>query len=152
TPAERVDRIAEVIAAVDAVAAQDEPAAQGIQAGGTVFPGVVQKPRPPILVAASGPRLLRLAAQRADKITFAVPPTATEEDVAAKVALVRDAAGDRFDELELAIAALAVGDELPGWMRGMGLPDPTKLALAGSVAVLGGSPREMADTLLRRRD
>ena len=78
----------------------------------TIYPRPVQRPRPPILIGGNGPRLLTLAAKEADivgltGITFrgdgSEPDVfafrATEVD--ARIRLIRDAAGDRFNEIEL---------------------------------------------------
>ncbi len=75
-------------------------------------PKPAQKPRPPLLVAGGGHRMLALAARRADivginpslhsgAIDEHAGPTATAEATDSKLAVVRDAAGDRFDALEL---------------------------------------------------
>ena len=75
-------------------------------------PKPVQKPRPPLLMAGGGPRMLALAARRADivgvnpslhsgAIDEHAGPTATAEATDHKLAVVRDAAGDRFDSIEL---------------------------------------------------
>ena len=75
-------------------------------------PKPVQKPRPPLLMAGGGHRMLALAARRADivginpslhsgAIDEHAGPTATAEATDSKLAVVRDAAGDRFDALEL---------------------------------------------------
>ena len=75
-------------------------------------PKPVQKPRPPLLMAGGGHRMLALAAHRADIVGInpslhsgAIDehsgPTATAAATDAKLAVVRDAAGDRFGALEL---------------------------------------------------
>ena len=75
-------------------------------------PKPVQKPRPPLLMAGGGHRMLALAARRADivginpslhsgAIDEHAGPTATAGATDAKLAVVRDAAGDRFGALEL---------------------------------------------------
>jgi probable F420-dependent oxidoreductase len=80
--------------------------------GHTIHPRPVQRPRPPILVGGNGPRLLTLAGAEADivglsGITFArggVEPQFSgfrAADVDARLRIVRDAAGARFDRLEL---------------------------------------------------
>jgi probable F420-dependent oxidoreductase len=77
------------------------------------FPKPVQRPHPPILVGAGGPRMLALAAREAD-IVGLLPSMlpiggrfrleeATAAAVAGQVRQVRDAAGDRFAGLELNI-------------------------------------------------
>jgi alkanesulfonate monooxygenase SsuD/methylene tetrahydromethanopterin reductase-like flavin-dependent oxidoreductase (luciferase family) len=73
-------------------------------------PKTVQQPRPPILIAAGGPEILDLAGREAD-IVAVIPPGAgvkppSPDDVAAagvrrQIDIVRQAAGRRFDEIEL---------------------------------------------------
>ena len=76
------------------------------------WPKPVQKPRPPLLMAGGGPRMLALAARRADivgvnpslhsgAIDEHAGPTATAEATDHKLAVMREAAGDRFDSIEL---------------------------------------------------
>lgn len=110
-------------------------------------------PRPPILVAGSGPRLLQLAAAQADIVAVGVPPQATDADIAGKVAALREAAGARFDDLELNLNLVAVGEqELPPWLaRRIGMT-AGQLAAQGASSVLTGTAEQMADVLRRRRD
>jgi len=79
------------------------------------FPKPVQSPRPPIMVAGAGPRMLRLAAREADIINIAPrPPTVGTTargstgfglDIQAELEIIREAAGDRFDNIELCVFA-----------------------------------------------
>jgi probable F420-dependent oxidoreductase len=109
--------------------------------------------RPPILVAGAGARLLRLAAAQADIVAIGVPPQAVEADVAAKVATLRDAAGERFDDLELNLNLVAAGaEELPPWLAGRLGMSARQLAAQGASSVVTGTTEQMADTLRRRRD
>ena len=111
---------------------------------------------PPIMVAASKPRMLRLAAEHADIVALGMPPESGEDDLGRTVAELRAAAGGRFDELELHLNTAVVADSVaavPDWAsRMMGGGDPRAMAAAGGIAFLLGSPAEIADTLLRRRD
>lgn len=112
----------------------------------------VQQPQPPVLVAGSGPRMLRLAAARADILALSLPPTSTEEDLAAKTAQLRELAGEDFGRLELNLNLALVGEDFPPHARAWLGADPGELLRAGSITVLTGSPQEMADRLLRRRE
>jgi len=107
--------------------------------------------RVPILIAASGPRLLEFAAQAADIIAFGWPPDTDEDRARSIIDRVIAADGERAGEIELAAGLIAIGDEQHPWLRRLGV-DPVALAAAGAVTVVTGSPRKIADTLLRRRD
>ncbi|MGH2515087.1 MAG: TIGR03621 family F420-dependent LLM class oxidoreductase, partial [Ktedonobacterales bacterium] len=65
------------------------------------FPRPKQRPHPPILIGSSGRRMLTLAAREAD-IILPTPPT--EE----KIGWIREAAGERFEHLELGQAAFGI--------------------------------------------
>lgn len=81
-----------------------------------------QGPRPPICTGGGGPKMLRLAAKHAD-IVSVVPVTTkngkgllsgiTLEKTVEKVNLIREAAGDRFGDIELnwAITAIVITDD-----------------------------------------
>ena len=106
----------------------------------------------PVLMAASGPRARALAAAKADIFVLAVGPLASRDEVARLAAEVRAAAGDRAGMLEFAITVFMIGDELPPGLRQfLGLDEAT-LIEHDSLAVLRGTPQQMADELRRRRD
>ncbi|OPG11771.1 TIGR03621 family F420-dependent LLM class oxidoreductase [Microbispora sp. GKU 823] len=107
----------------------------------------VQRQGPPILVAGAGRRMLALAAEEADIVALAVPADTPEDGLRGPVGTLRELAGARFDDIELSMNLLQVGDEPPPWV-----PEGLRTTSADAAAVLRGSPREMADTLLRRRD
>jgi probable F420-dependent oxidoreductase len=86
------------------------------------WPTPLQRPRPPIFIGAGGKRMLAFAAREADIIGIlaqALPeggldiPRDTEERLAEKVGLVREAAGERFRHLELSMLfwGVAVADD-----------------------------------------
>jgi probable F420-dependent oxidoreductase len=112
----------------------------------------VQQPLPPVLVAGSGPRMLRLAAQRADILALGLPPTSTEDDLVAKTRELREIAGEGFGRLELNLNLALIGEDFPPHAKAWLGRDPAELLRSGSVTVLTGTPREMADKLLRRRE
>jgi probable F420-dependent oxidoreductase len=111
----RVDRLAEAVAIVKGLLAGEPVTAAGDHYRVTahrIYPRPVQRPRPPIFIGGNGPRLLRLAAAEADivglpGITFARGGVELELSgfragaADERVRLVRDAAGARFDQLEL---------------------------------------------------
>jgi hypothetical protein len=68
---------------------------------------------------------------------------------------LREAAGDRFDRLELHLNTAAVVstlDDLPPWLSRMVGGDPRAMAAAGGIAFLVGTAEQIADLLRRRRD
>ncbi len=76
-------------------------------------PQTIQRPHPPLLIAGGGREILTLAAREAD-IVAVVPEgitgsgklageAVTLDTMARQVALVREAAGSRFDEIELSM-------------------------------------------------
>jgi probable F420-dependent oxidoreductase len=87
------------------------------------YPKPVQRPRPPILLGAGHPRMLRLAGREADIIGFLttsvatgtvvdVPTSRMWSTVEQQIGYVREGAGDRFDQIELSsIITLIVTDQ-----------------------------------------
>jgi probable F420-dependent oxidoreductase len=151
----RVARLAESLALIEPLLAGQPATASGRHyavAGAEISPGPVQRPRPPILVAGSGRRLLSLAARTADIVALGLAPTEPEAGAAERVGWLREAAPERFDQLELNLNLMAVGDQVPRWISmQMGL-SAAALAEAGAVSALVGSTEQMCDTLLRRRE
>jgi alkanesulfonate monooxygenase SsuD/methylene tetrahydromethanopterin reductase-like flavin-dependent oxidoreductase (luciferase family) len=127
TPGERLQRMADTIRAV--------------RESGT--------PGPPIMVAASKPRMLRLAAEQADIVALGLPPQSTEEELARAAGTL-----DR-GSVELHVNVVAVAESaaaVPEWVSGMvGGGDPRAMAAAGGFAFLLGTPAEIAAVLRRRR-
>jgi alkanesulfonate monooxygenase SsuD/methylene tetrahydromethanopterin reductase-like flavin-dependent oxidoreductase (luciferase family) len=111
----------------------------------------------PILIAGNGNRLLTIAAQHADIIGFTGARVADVADpLAERIEFVRDAAGDRFADLELNLAITAVpseGSEQANLsLTRRFLPDLSDEELLALPSVLSGSPRGIADTLRGYRD
>lgn len=133
TPGARLERVAETIAAVRKLDAA-----------------------PPVLVAASRPRMLRLAAAQADIVALGLPPQSTEPELARTVSALRDAAGSRFDRIEVHLNVAAVAGspaEIPPFVsRMVGGSDPREMAAAGGIAFLTGPAERIADLLCRRRE
>jgi probable F420-dependent oxidoreductase len=130
----------------------------------TVGVETVQKPRPPLAIGAGGPRMLKLAAREAD-IVGLVPGfdahgrihvrQATETATARKIGLIREAAGDRFERLEINLwladaGLIGSGNSLLGSVAAAARWAPT--AIYGSPYVLYGTLNSARERLLRRRD
>lgn len=115
----RVERLAEAIAVTKALFAGGEVTFEGshVQVRGLVGrPEPLQRPHPPLLVGAAGPRMLRMAAQEADivgvapslttKRLFGQPPRETVcEALDRQLDTVRRAADERYDDLEINVVA-----------------------------------------------
>ncbi len=166
-PPRRIDRLAEAIPLITRLLAGETVDHQGTHyrlEGAHIGPPPVQRPRPPLLIGVGGPRMLHLAAQEADIV--ALQPQfdprgrpmlrqATEGETERKIAILREAAGPRFEALELNVI---VGDAaLVGSGRPLGpsLSAATKSAVTGWIGtpyVLYGTLGLLRDRLLRRRD
>ena len=149
----RVSRLAESLALLKTLLAGETATASGphyTAAAAEISPRPAQ--RPPILVAGSGRRLLSLAAREADIVALGVPPTEAEGAAAEKVGWLREAAGPRFDQLELNLNLMAVGDQVPRWISSQMGMTAAGLAEAGAVSAVVGTADQMCETLLRRRE
>jgi probable F420-dependent oxidoreductase len=111
----RVERLAEAVTILKGLLGGEPVTFAGRHyrvTGHRIHPLPVQRPRPPILIGGNGPRLLTLAAKEADivglsGITFRQGGVAPDlsawktSGVDERLRLVREAAGARFEELEL---------------------------------------------------
>jgi len=131
----------------------------------TLLPRPVQQPGPPLIIGGGGKRVLSFAARHADIVSINVnlregtggPETAVDaspDRTRQKVAWVKEAAGDRFEELELnaLIGFVMITDEAPGIAEAMAphfgiSPDE---ALHVPLALLGTTD-EMVEELQWRR-
>ena len=153
TPGSRVDRLESAVAELDRLLADPEHAKPA------------QSPRPPLLVGGHGDRVLRLAARNAEIVSFVGAQfrakhgrmvVATADEMVERVRFVREAAGQRADELEFNVLSkatvitdnpLSAVDQLRRF--GPELDDRTLL----DVPVIGvGTPRQIAEKLHRNRD
>ncbi|MGW7482329.1 TIGR03621 family F420-dependent LLM class oxidoreductase [Nonomuraea muscovyensis] len=121
-------------------------------------PRPAQRPHPPLLLGGGGPRMLRLAAREADIVHLTMRtkrdgsgPDERDGGLEAflgKLRTVREAAGDRYDRLELGTSVMQAGE-----LRA----DETWSAadsarLNGTPQVLLGTRRDMLDRLRHWRD
>jgi len=129
------------------------------------YPSPVQKPHPPIVIGGGGRRMLQIAAREADIVNVnfdlragrasrATARTGTADATDEKLGWIRDAAGDRFDQLELSayVFFASVTDDassVAGAMAGgMGMEPPDVLEVPH---FLIGTVDEVVDVLQRRR-
>jgi probable F420-dependent oxidoreductase len=156
SPGQRVDQVGESLAAVkatfaDAFAAADQASDNQPPEHGFLRPA--QRPHPPLMIAAGGPKALSLAAREVDIISFALGSGGGEAELADRVRLVRESAGERFDDLELSLNVFVVGDtELPPWITSRFGVDPALARDNQLLSVLNGDTDTVVDVLLRRRD
>ena len=151
----RVARLAESLALIKALLSGQTVTATGphyAAANAQISPRPVQQPRPPILVAAGKRRLAELAAREADIVALGIPPTETEAEITERIGWIREAAGSRFDQIELNLNLMAVGEQVPRWIASQMKLTAEGLARAGAVSAVTGTTDEMVDTLQRRRE
>lgn len=157
-PATRVDRFEEAVAILTGLLQADGPYSFSGRhytvTGYTPSPRPVQRPRPPLVIGGGGKRVLSIAARHADIVSINVDlrqgtggvetaANATPAATRQKVAWVREAAGDRFEQLELncLIGFVVVTDDRPSLIDQMAPAfgiDPADavhvpLALAGTL-------------------
>ena len=128
------------------------------------WPKPVQRPHPPLYIAGGGKRSLALAAREADIVGIiarARPEGGidvsrdSEALLAEKVGWIRDAAGERFEQLELSmlIWAVAVGDDRRSMAADIGAARGlTADQVLGSPYFLVGSSSSVAESLQALRE
>jgi probable F420-dependent oxidoreductase len=130
------------------------------------YPSPVQKPHPPIVIGGGGRRMLRLAAREADIVNVnfdlregrasrGTARTGLAEATDEKLAWVKDAAGARFEQIELSIYIYMANitddrDSVAAAMApGIGTEPSAVLEMPH---FLIGTVEELAEQLQRRRD
>jgi probable F420-dependent oxidoreductase len=174
-PRERVSRLFEAVAIIGDLLGDGTSTRDGdhYSVDHTAYPTPVQRPRPPIMVAGGGPRMLRFAAQHADIVGLNPArksntewedqnlDDATAEATDRKTGWIREAAGDRYDDLELQIVVpfVVVTDDRTGTAeaiaagldaRGTETPLTPENVLASPYTLIG-TEDEICDTLNERR-
>ena len=165
----RIDRMEEGIAVIKGLFADgpfDHTGTHYTITGMDGLPKPLQRPHPPILVGGGGKRVLSIAAREADIVGIApaaktgavdaeTAKDTTNDATARKVGWIKDAAGDRFDGIELNCLVFAVivtddvdtNAELMGRLFGVGADEVMQ-----SPHVLIGSAEQIADELVERRE
>jgi probable F420-dependent oxidoreductase len=150
----RVARLAESLQVLKTLLAGERVSTSGSHysvVDAEVSPRPLQKPRPPILVAATARQLLSVAAREADIIALGLPPDASEAMLAERIGWIRAAAGDRFAQIELNINLMSVAGQLPQWVASHLHLTAQDLADRGSVAAINGTAEAMCEQLIQRR-
>lgn len=125
----------------------------------------LQQPHPPFIIGGGGPRLLTLAATEADIVSL-MPRSkgdgggledadASAESFDRKVAVVRQAAGDRFEQLELNTLVqevIVTGERRQAAESIRHDWEMSPSELLESPLLLIGSPGQIADQLIARRE
>ncbi|HEX6060618.1 MAG TPA: TIGR03621 family F420-dependent LLM class oxidoreductase [Candidatus Limnocylindria bacterium] len=166
-PGKRVSRMIEAVALIDRLFVEDSVDASGefyTVHGATVLPKPIQRPRPPLMIGAGGPRMLRFAARHADIVALnprfdanaqPVLSDLTRGEIERKLVRLRAEAGARLERLELNIFIVDAGvtDE------SRSLFDALATRLKGAAAqvvdspfFLYGSHADLKRQLLARRE
>jgi len=166
-PAVRVARLEEAIRLVELLWADGPTTFVGEHyrtTGLDLGPTPIQRPHPPILVGGGGRRLLEVAGRQADIVGLAPaargdgsldPTTVTAAATERKLGWLREAAGPRFEALELNVFVYAVettGDERATAERLAAEFELSAPELLASPHALFGSVDGMIATLRKRRD
>jgi probable F420-dependent oxidoreductase len=170
-PSVRVERLEEALHVLRAFFSGGQPIdfrGAHLHVKGLVpLPRPVQESGPPVMVAGAGPRLLKVAARYADVVNFAPRPPTTGRTatgsigfgltVADQVELVREAAGDRFADLEFATFSIrpVVTDaaDLSGVMDAFAAEYNTSPEVAAAIpATLAGSVDALIERVQQHRE
>lgn len=167
-PGIRIDRMVEALGIIKRLFAGEQVDHVGRfyrLEGARLEPPTVQRPHPPFFLGGGGPRFLRIAAREADIVGFIpgfspagrpIARQATESALADRVAIVREAAGERFERLELKVfvadAGVTGGDQPIGASLAAGLKSLGPALVGGSPYLMYGSVAALSDRLLERRE
>ncbi len=168
-PGVRIDRFVEGLAVIKGAMADGSFSFTGEHYTVTDYDGrpkPCQRPRPPLLIGGGGQRVLSIAGREADivginttvtggSVTAESIATMSREAVVEKVGIVRAAAGDRIDEIELNIRAfmVRVTDDAARAVTDLaGLLHVEESMIAESPFALIGTTSTIADALRQRRE
>ncbi|HEV2108160.1 MAG TPA: TIGR03621 family F420-dependent LLM class oxidoreductase [Thermomicrobiales bacterium] len=166
-PSVRIERMEEAVRLIKKLFTEDPITFKGDYYGVeglTLPPKPVQKPHPPILIGGGGRKLLSVAAREADIVGFTTRARAdgtkvtedmTIEGMEQKLAWVREAAGVRFEHLELnaIITSIAQSNNRQAAAENLaGTLGLTSEQVIESPLTLVGSTAQMVDDLQARRE
>jgi probable F420-dependent oxidoreductase len=166
-PGTRVGRLVESVRIIKGLFGETPVTFTGAHYAVSDFPGYpppVQRPYPPILIGGGGRRMLAFAAREADIVSIipiiSAPNTLSLSDlpssvVDGKIAHVREAAGDRFNAVELhaLIQRVIVTDDRQREVEAIGARWDIGADVAGdSPYLLIGTVDEIADTVRAHRE
>jgi probable F420-dependent oxidoreductase len=168
-PAVRVDRFEEALRVIKGCLTGEPFTVHGEHYRVTEYaswPRPVQQPGPPILVGGGGKRVLSVAAREADivginpslrvgAINADAAHDSLKEQTDRKVQWIRDAAGSRWNELEIQIRFFVckITDDRMGMAQAVApMFGVEPEAALESASVLVGSENEVIEQLQRRRD
>lgn len=168
-PKVRVDRFVEGLAIVKGLLRGETVTHAGEHYSITALPGLpvpVQRPHPPVLIGGGGKRMLTIAAREADIVgvnpqipSGHVDMSSAQDSLAPaydrKVAWVREAAGDRIDDIELncLLFFVAPTDDRDGTATNLSpLFGITPEEMLDVPIALMGTVDQMCDTLEARRE
>ena len=166
-PRIRIDRLVESVAIIKRLMAGETVTHDGAYYHldeARLAPLPLQRPRPVLLIGGGGPRMLRFAAREADIVSILpqhdargrrMVAQATIGAMATKAAILREAAGARFDQLDIDVLVYRAG--VVGRREGA-VASAKNAAAAGATSLVGtpyavyGTPSHLRDLLLRRRE
>lgn len=170
-PGVRIDRLEEAVSIIKMLWSDEDGGAdfKGLHytmQGAGRLPLPQQRPRPPLLLAGGGRRMLSLAAREADIVGFNASLTAGEvgpamareglaERFRQRVMWVREAAGERFEDLELHCHTFLcmVGADRRSVAEVMAGPFGVSVEEAMDVPIaLVGAVEELCEVLQQRRE
>lgn len=168
-PAVRVDRFEEALQVVKGCLSGEKFTFHGEHYRITEYaswPAPAQRPRPPLLIGGGGKRVLSIAAREADivgvnpnlragEVNLETAKDSLREQTDRKIEWVREAAGDRWDELEIQMRFFVtkITDDRMGFAQAMAPVfgvSPEEALESG--AALVGSVEEVIEQLQRRRE
>jgi probable F420-dependent oxidoreductase len=165
---ERIERLAETVGVIRAHMSGEPIDFEGKHMRLREYAGAprpVQRPHPPLMIGGGSAKVLALAAREADIVSLnfnnragVIGPDgvklSTAQETARKIGWVRDAAGDRFESLEIEIGAYFtfIGGQADAMAEGLAAAfELSKQDMLAHPHALFGSVESICDELEKRR-